>query len=636
MRRRLTIRFFATVAVALSVTLCSTHFASAQSGWTQFKNANPAGGSGTMLQLTDGTVIVEGGNSQSWTKLTPDSTGSYANGAWSSIASMGTARLYFASNVLPDGRVFVLGGEYSGANLTANWSNTGEIYDPLANTWTPITNFPQSQFGDDPSILLPNGKILCGYVSGAATYLYDPASNSWTQAGTKLRSDRSDEETWILLPDGSVLSYDVFASASSSTGTAQRYIPSTNSWVDAGTLPAVLTTSTQGYELGPAMVLPDGRVIQVGGNEQIALYNPATNTWTSGPSLPSGMGADDAPGVILPNGHFVFLADSYLFNAPTRMFDFDYTTNTLTDITATLPSALQSDLASGAAYYRRMMVLPNGHLMLGTGSSTFWDFAPSGGPQSSWQPTISGITAGSSPNVYTLTGARLTGISQGSSYGDDVESDTNFPLVRLTGPSPSSTVTFARTTNWTPGISSAGNTVQQSVQVALPSTVPSGTYSLAVVANGIASAEVSFTVSTSTSNNNYVAAVYNSSTKTVTLTDDAADNSVTVTLKSGKLTVQGNGNTLIGTSASSAQSVVFNVGKSSIIVDAEFTNGGNNTFSLNAVKSSTTKIMFGSGNDAATLNYCNIGTLTVDGGAGTDTLTLVGTTVKNKTVTNVP
>ena len=27
-----------------------------------------------------------------------------------------------------------------------------------------------------------------------------------------------------------------------------------------------------------------------------ALYNPATNTWAQGPSLPNGMGADDAPG----------------------------------------------------------------------------------------------------------------------------------------------------------------------------------------------------------------------------------------------------------------------------------------------------------------------------------------------------
>jgi hypothetical protein len=82
--------------------------------------------------------------------------------------------------------------------------------------------------------VLPSGKILAGSLFTADTYLFDPATSTWSFAATKLRNERSDEETWTLLPDGSVLSYDNFSSANSGISTAQRYIPSTNTWVDTG------------------------------------------------------------------------------------------------------------------------------------------------------------------------------------------------------------------------------------------------------------------------------------------------------------------------------------------------------------------------------------------------------------------
>lgn len=615
-------------------------------GWSPYTNSSPAGGTGTTLTLSDGTIMVQGADSKSWSKLTPDSTGSYANGTWSSMASMGTARLYFASNVLPSGKVFVVGGEYSGSTLASNWTNTGEIYDPVANTWTPITSFPQSNFGDDPSVVLPNGNILCGFVSGPQTYFFNPSTLSWITGPTKLRNDRSDEETWVLLPDGSVLSYDVFASDSNNAGSAQRYNPATNTWVDAGSVPVILTTgASQGSELGPGMLLPDGRVIQVGANENIVFYTPSTNSWSTipGVSLPAGMGSDDAPGALLPNGHFLFLADSYLFNAPTKLFDFDYSTNTLTDITLTLPTNLAADLASGPAYYRRMMITPDGHLMLGTGSNTWWDYAPTGSPSTTWAPTISGIT--NSSNVYTLTGTRLTGISQGASYGDDVESDSNYPLIRLTGPSPATTVTYARSFNWTPGVSSANSTTSSTVQFTLPAGLASGTYQLSVVANGIASPSVSFTPSTTTSTNNYVSSAYTSGNNTLTLKGDAGANTITITASGKQLTVKGVGSTKIGSASSSAQQVTYTI-KSNVIISGDFTASAtpptNDSVSITSVAASKITLKFGTGADSTTLTLCTVGTLTVDGGANPtlspDTVTLISTKITNPPAhyTNIP
>ncbi len=67
----------------------------------------------TMLLLTDGSVFVNGYLSTQCWKLVPDSDGSYVNGNWVRLADMLTTRLYYASAVLGDGRVFVAGGEYS-------------------------------------------------------------------------------------------------------------------------------------------------------------------------------------------------------------------------------------------------------------------------------------------------------------------------------------------------------------------------------------------------------------------------------------------------------------------------------------------------------------------------------------------
>src|SRR5258708_34634508 len=68
---------------------------------------------GLMVLLPDGTVMAQNSNSSStWYRLTPDSQGHYVNGTWTTLASMHDSRLYYSTQVLIDGRVFVAGGEY--------------------------------------------------------------------------------------------------------------------------------------------------------------------------------------------------------------------------------------------------------------------------------------------------------------------------------------------------------------------------------------------------------------------------------------------------------------------------------------------------------------------------------------------
>jgi hypothetical protein len=96
-----------------------------------------------MVQMTDGTILAQSyDDGQTWMKLTPDATGSYVNGTWTRVAPGLLPRFFFASQVLRDGRFWLVGGEYTGPGLLPNWGNTGEIYDPVANTWTAIAPFP--------------------------------------------------------------------------------------------------------------------------------------------------------------------------------------------------------------------------------------------------------------------------------------------------------------------------------------------------------------------------------------------------------------------------------------------------------------------------------------------------------------
>jgi hypothetical protein len=155
--------------------------------WQKLKN-QPTFQTDTALLLTDATVMVHEYETQNWWRLTPTSAGSYVNGTWSQVASMAAdyCPLYFASAVLPDGRLLVEGGEYNpcGVGETAQ----GAIYDPIANTWTNV-NPPSGwdAIGDSPTVVLANGKLMMGQNKGDGTTLqalFDASNLTWTSIGS--------------------------------------------------------------------------------------------------------------------------------------------------------------------------------------------------------------------------------------------------------------------------------------------------------------------------------------------------------------------------------------------------------------------------------------------------------------------
>lgn len=442
----------------------------------------PKFNAGTMLLLTDGTIMCQESGGVNWWKLTPDVHGDYLAGTWTALAPMHHTRLYYASAVLADGRVFVAGGEYSNAGSE---TNTAEIYNPITNTWTVLAGPPGwTHVGDAACCVLTDGRVLLGSIDDTRTAILDPATLAWSPGPTK--HDRSSEETWTLLPDHSVLTAEC-----SGHPKAEKYVPSAAAWLNAGTVPVDLVEATS-IEIGPAFLMPDGRTFCVGATNRTAIYHmPSVPTqpgsWTIGPTFPNDakghtLGAKDAPGCLMPNGVVLCVAGpvdgvSGDYLGPTSFFEFDG---------AALHRVSDPPNAGGVPYVGRMMLTPSGVVLFAAATAAIYAYLPSGGPQSTWRPHItSAPTAVNRLGTYTLNGTQLNGLSQAVGYGDDASSATNYPIVRLRNMT-SGKVTYCRTHNHSTMAVATGSVVH-STQFTVPLSADLGASELTVIANGIPS-----------------------------------------------------------------------------------------------------------------------------------------------------
>ena len=259
---------------------------------------------------------------------------------------------------------------------------------------------------------------------------------------------------------------------------AQRFYETsgtTGTWVASESSPVQLHTSG-GKELGPALRLPGGQIFFVGATSNNALYMPSTTmtgtgSWVAAPVTPGGLGANDAPGAMLPNGHVLYAAGdtSTSFHAPTTIEDFDPIANTITAITGPLGTAT----TNVQPFNTRMLMLPSGQMLFSMGTSNqLYLYTPTSAPDPSWSPQITNITNNGS-NVFTLTGTQLNGLSEGASYGDDAEMSTNYPIVRITDST--GVVRYARTFNWSSTAVATGST-PETAQFTLPAGVRSGRF----------------------------------------------------------------------------------------------------------------------------------------------------------------
>ena len=499
--------------------------------WISFTNL-PAGlNPDTMFLLTDGSVLVHHAYGKAWYRLTPDAQGKYETGTWSGAINMANTRQFFASGILRDGRVFAIVGEYSDAGDAGGGTARGEIFDPLANNgvgaWSAINKPAAFSWisSDADSCILADGRVLLGDVSSARTAIWDPDTDAWTEAGlgfgtrtTTSKQGNTDEETWMLLPDGSVHTVQVAGGPRT-----ERYVPTTDLWTFSGntqtTLPLVslndpVTSTSIGIsEIGPALLLPSGKVLWIGGTGRTGIYTPPTSpsgtgSWAAGGSFPADTSTNnynqvnggfqtaiDAPAVLLPNGKVLCIAGNTVrevsstgaiqfWSNPSTAYLYDPSTN------ATPVALVPQPPNNGKDTWRaRLLLLPNGKVLFSSqqGALAILTVDPAtAAPNAAWKPVVSSAPATMvAGHTYVISGQQINGLSQAVSYGDDAPAATNYPIVRLTKTG-GTDVRYLRSFDFsTLGV--ATGTATHSCKVQVPANVTPGQYKLAVIANGIAS-----------------------------------------------------------------------------------------------------------------------------------------------------
>jgi hypothetical protein len=484
------------------------------SSWTPLTN-QPSflfnGASNPML-LTDGTVLVQDAGFPDWWRLTPDAAGSYVNGTWSAVASLPASYspLYHSSAVLPDGRLIIEGGEYlldaAQENLIPSWTAQGAIYDPLANTWTAVepppffTGFgPFAQtIGDAQSVVLADGTYMQANCCQAEAALLDPKTLMWSPTG-KGKFALYDEEGWTLLPNKKVLTVDAYVTAYDPAGTASEiYDPTTAAWLNAGSTIQQLWDSAAtcggeeaaSFEVGPAVLRPDGTVFYAGSNQcasgHTAIYNSKTGKWKAGPDFPDGVSIMDGPAALEPNGKVLMMA-SPPFLPPSEFFEWDG--KELTEIAGPPNAALD------ASFFGNMLVLPTGEILLTDFSNdveVYTPTAPGEREEEEIRPLVdSAPTCLFRGKTHQISGRGFNGVSQGAAYGDDVQAATNYPLVRLTNLK-TGHVSYCRTHDHSSMSVASRETVFTRFDVS--PRQERGRSKLEVVANGVASCPISVLV----------------------------------------------------------------------------------------------------------------------------------------------
>ena len=480
--------------------------ATAAGTWTKLNRGAP-GPVNLMLLLSDGTVMAQNTGGNAWYRLTPNN-GSYVDGTWTTRASMTSTRLYYSSAVLRDGRVLVAGAEYG-----TGW-NTAEVYNPSSDSWSPApvpaglinqnnTLGPQGRnqagFTDSICKILPNGNVLVAPnypTAPGGTLIYNPVANSW-KAGTNWLGSQI-EASWVKLPDDSILTVDNSSTAS------ERFIPALNQWIADANLPVSLYDAIQ--ELGAGFLLPNGRVIFLGGTGKTAIYTPSGNTtpgsWVAGPVIPGGWGCSDSAAAMMDlNGRILCaVGPSGVFAAPTSFYEYDYLDLTagpngsFTQVASPTGGFTDSNISPGATntiipYQTIMLVLPDASVLYSDSTTNLYAYLPTGFPRLTALPTISSITA-NGDGSYHLIGTGLNGLSEGAAYGDDAQMDGNYPLVRISDGS--GNVIYLPTFNWSSTGVATGTTPVSTEFFSFQNLVAGLPYSLVVVANGLASDPVTF------------------------------------------------------------------------------------------------------------------------------------------------
>ncbi len=234
--------------------------------------------------LPDGRLFVAGGHISNNVGLSSASIYDPVNNVWIRQQNMNLGRWYPTDQVLPNGDVVVISGD---VDLSTGNNPLPQVWQAATGTWRSLTS-AQLQSGLYPTMsLAPNGKVFVSGPSVTTRYLDTTGTGAWTPVADHPFQGIRDYDGMVMYQPGKVL---VTGGSDPATNTAETID------LNAAT-PAWQATAPMAFARRQlnATMLPDGKVLVTGGTSgpgfsdadpNAAVYaaeewDPATGQWTT-------------------------------------------------------------------------------------------------------------------------------------------------------------------------------------------------------------------------------------------------------------------------------------------------------------------------------------------------------------------
>lgn len=237
----------------------------------------------TMTQLQDGRILIAGGFTHPAVPIALESAEIWDSitNKFTLVAPMNSRRARHTATLLKNGNVVVTGG-YNGSIET----NSMEVYDPIANTWTLLPETMKVGRMYHAAVVLPNGTLLTA--SGCCDQAYGTAETTAVASTMPLfplvvKTTKTPMSilhagvTLTLLPDDRPLLV-----GNAKAPTTEWYNVTSDSWKFASNLNVARNAHSANLDAS-GLVVAGG--VHLSNNVEMTLdsverYDPQTNQWT--------------------------------------------------------------------------------------------------------------------------------------------------------------------------------------------------------------------------------------------------------------------------------------------------------------------------------------------------------------------
>lgn len=234
--------------------------------------------------LPDGRLFVAGGHISNNVGLPSATIFDPVSSTWTKQQNMNLGRWYPTDQVLANGDVLVMSGD---VDVVTGNNPLPQVFQVATGTWRSLTN-AQLQAGLYPTLsLAPNGSVFNSGPSVTTRYLDTSGAGAWSTVGDHVFQGLRDYDGMVMYRPGKIL---VAGGGDPPTNTAE--VIDLNS-----STPAWRATAPMGYARRQtnATMLPDGKVLVTGGTAGAGFndtdpamvsyaaeeWDPATEQWTT-------------------------------------------------------------------------------------------------------------------------------------------------------------------------------------------------------------------------------------------------------------------------------------------------------------------------------------------------------------------